>query len=269
MDPSASNYNPAANDNFNSPCTYAAAPPSAVTTAPPAPQASYSSAGAVINTACNSVARNIVFSAADWSWPYAPNFVYFAFTGSNTLDLTPDTCNNTIYGSTAADTITGGAGNDTLFGGAGNDTLQGGSGNDSMDGGAGSDTISFADQTNQVYFDLNNFVNSGSYGSKTVMGIENITGGSGNDTLIGDDNLNNINGGAGNDILMGGAGDDTLTGGAGDDTLVGGAGADTLTGGAGVDTFVGGTVNNGQPVDDNVPDTVTDEGAGGAEIVFP
>ncbi|MDA0698747.1 MAG: calcium-binding protein, partial [Chloroflexi bacterium] len=58
-------------------------------------------------------------------------------------------------------------------------------------------------------------------------------------------------------------------GGAGNDTLVGGLGADTLTGGAGVDTFVGGTVSNNSPVDDNVADTITDQGTGGAEFVSP
>jgi Ca2+-binding RTX toxin-like protein len=59
--------------------------------------------------------------------------------------------------------------------------------------------------------------------------IENATGGSGNDTLIGN--------GAAN-LLQGGAGNDTLSGGDGADRLAGGAGADVLTGGAGADVFV-------------------------------
>ncbi len=57
--------------------------------------------------------------------------------------------------------------------------------------------------------------------------IENAIGGSGSDTLNGND-LNND--------LRGGAGADTLNGGDGDDTLGGGSGADELNGGAGVDT---------------------------------
>ncbi|MBD9484678.1 retention module-containing protein [Pseudomonas sp. PDM14] len=47
---------------------------------------------------------------------------------------------------------------------------------------------------------------------------------------------NTLSGGSGNDVLIGGAGNDTLNGGNGDDLLVGGAGNDTLNGGAGIDT---------------------------------
>ncbi|TCS98735.1 hemolysin type calcium-binding protein [Tepidimonas ignava] len=65
-----------------------------------------------------------------------------------------------------------------------------------------------------------------------------ITGGSGDDTLLGSGNADTISGGAGNDTITGGAGADVLTGGAGNDTITGGAGADVLTGGAGNDKFV-------------------------------
>ena len=133
----------------------------------------------------------------------------------------------------------------------GDDTLAGGAGYDTLDGGAGSDTISFADQTSQVYFDLSSSENGGNYGYKVVSNIENITGGSGNDTLIGDGNAN------------------TIVGGAGNDTLVGGYGADTLTGGAGVDYFVGGAGTADELINDNDPDTVTDQNTGGVETVEP
>jgi Ca2+-binding RTX toxin-like protein len=49
---------------------------------------------------------------------------------------------------------------------------------------------------------------------------------SGNDLIIGDDQIHQLNGGAGNDTLQGGLGDDTLDGGSGNDSLVGGAGDD-------------------------------------------
>jgi Ca2+-binding RTX toxin-like protein len=55
-----------------------------------------------------------------------------------------------------------------------------------------------------------------------------ITGGSGNDTLIG---------GSVNDILTGGAGDDSLSGGEGNDALTGGLGADVLLGEGGNDAL--------------------------------
>jgi serralysin len=59
--------------------------------------------------------------------------------------------------------------------------------------------------------------------------IEKAVGGSGNDTLIASDT---------GSALSGGGGNDTLIGGAGNDRLVGGAGVDNLTGGSSADTFV-------------------------------
>jgi Ca2+-binding RTX toxin-like protein len=65
--------------------------------------------------------------------------------------------------------------------------------------------------------------------------IENGIGGSGNDTLTGNDLANELTGNGGNDTLNGNRGHDTLRGGAGNDTLNGGEGNDTLDGGAGYD----------------------------------
>ncbi|MBU3593688.1 hypothetical protein ICN42_06210, partial [Polynucleobacter sp. 71A-WALBACH] len=53
-----------------------------------------------------------------------------------------------------------------------------------------------------------------------------------------------LTGGAGNDYLVGNIGADTLSGGSGNDSLVGGAGADILTGGIGADTFIINTSNS-------------------------
>jgi Ca2+-binding RTX toxin-like protein len=61
----------------------------------------------------------------------------------------------------------------------------------------------------------------------TLIGIENITGGSGNDTLTGDQNSNRLIGGQGDDSIFGAGGDDTLEAGDGNDTLDGGQGLDT------------------------------------------
>ncbi len=95
-------------------------------------------------------------------------------------------------------------------------------------------------------------------------GIENLTGSSLGDTLIGDDNANTLHGGAGNDRLMGAGGEDTIHGDAGNDMIEGGAdddmmlkgfagndtihgngGADKIDGGAGDDTLLGDSPNNG------------------------
>jgi len=70
--------------------------------------------------------------------------------------------------------------------------------------------------------------------------IENAIGGSGADTIFGNEVANVLTGNAGNDILNGLDGDDTLNGGLGDDSLNGGNGSDRLSGGDGVDTLRGG-----------------------------
>lgn len=53
----------------------------------------------------------------------------------------------------------------------------------------------------------------------TLNSIENVTGTTFNDTLVGSAGVNNLKGGAGKDTLTGGAGIDILTGGAGADTF--------------------------------------------------
>lgn len=89
--------------------------------------------------------------------------------------------------------------------------------------------------------------------------IENATGGSGADTILGNSVANCLDGGAGNDAICGGAGNDTMYGGAGNDTFDGNAlyraGNDVFYGGLGNDTYffdsVGDTVieNSGEGVD--------------------
>jgi serralysin len=70
--------------------------------------------------------------------------------------------------------------------------------------------------------------------------IEDAIGGSGNDSILGNQADNRLVGGAGADWLQGLSGDDVLRGGPGDDTLDGGAGNDRLFGGKGNDVLVGG-----------------------------
>jgi len=63
-------------------------------------------------------------------------------------------------------------------------------------------------------------------GTLIVKNIENIQGGTGNDTLTGNSLENTIKGGAGADILRGGAGADTISGGTGVDKIYGDDGDD-------------------------------------------
>lgn len=81
-----------------------------------------------------------------------------------------------------------------------------------------------------------------------VEGNDVLSGGAGNDTLIGDGGIDVLRGGSGNDSLVGGAGGDRLSGNSGNDTLIGddgtaGSGAnqnDSLHGGTGDDILTGG-----------------------------
>jgi Ca2+-binding RTX toxin-like protein len=70
--------------------------------------------------------------------------------------------------------------------------------------------------------------------------IENATGGSGDDLLIGNQADNGLVGGVGEDTLQGNDGNDQLLGETGNDLLQGGAGDDTLDGGDGDDRLEGG-----------------------------
>lgn len=71
--------------------------------------------------------------------------------------------------------------------------------------------------------------------------IENASGGSGADTIIGNTSANILTGNGGNDVLQGGAGNDQLYGNAGADTLLGEQGTDYLFGGSENDQLAGGT----------------------------
>ena len=114
--------------------------------------------------------------------------------------------------------------------------------------------------------------------------IENALGGSGNDTVTGNDVNNQLSGQAGNDLVYGLSGNDTLFGNTGNDTLDGGDGQDALFGGigddildaqAGKDTLMGelgkDTLIGGNGADVLVGDQGEDllfGGAGGDRFVF-
>ena len=115
----------------------------------------------------------------------------------------------------------------TLSGGNGNDTLLGSAGNDSLDGGNGIDLGGQASDTNQV---ATNTSLAGD-GTDVLAGIEEIllTGGAGDNRL---------------DATGFTAGPATLSGGNGNDTLLGTASSDSLNGGDGTDMVVQVTGSN-------------------------
>ena len=74
-------------------------------------------------------------------------------------------------------------------------------------------------------------------------GNNDITGGSGDDTLSGGSGGNVITGDDGNDLLEGGSGGNNIVGGTGNDTISAGSGFNDLTGGTDADTFFFSKVN--------------------------
>ena len=135
----------------------------------------------------------------------------------------------TLFGEAGNDSLHGGGGNDSINGGAGNDTLDGGLGADTLNGTEGNDTATYADRTEDLTITAEGIANDGAPGEddNVTTTVENIIGGSGNDSIVGN---------AANNLLLGGDGNDTLSGVKGDDTLDGQAGADNMSGGSGLDT---------------------------------
>ncbi len=187
-----------------------------------------------------------VFRMTDYfrtlQWTYEGSTGRDTFEGGNLADTINgnDGINNldglggddTIRGGDQTDVFRGGEGNDALFGNGGDDTLFGGAGADSLDGGTGNDTAYYSEATSGVRVSLADpSINTGEAKGDTFVSVENLTGSSFNDVLIGNGEKNTLYGGNGDDLLIGGAGDDTLWGGFfGNDILRGGSGADTLMG---------------------------------------
>lgn len=172
---------------------------------------------------------------------------YFALGGNDTVFgrggndyLYGDDGNDILYGETGNDVLIGGLGADSLYGGAGNDVLNGGGGNDLLNGGTGIDRAEFSGGAAlRVNLAITAAQNTGQ-GTDRLISIENVTGGAGSDSLVGNNLANILIGGIGADTLHGLGGNDTLSGGAGNDSLHGGAGNDQLNGGAGNDLLIGG-----------------------------
>jgi Ca2+-binding RTX toxin-like protein len=158
-----------------------------------------------------------------------------------------------VQGTMYADTITGDGGANLLFGHEGDDSLAGGDGNDLLAPGPGTDTLDGGpgDSDAAGYWDAGGPItaslatNSASgEGADTYANIEqihgsayadNLSGGSGDAWILGNDGNDVVNGGSGNDFLFGNGGDDNINGGAGDDFLAPGSGTDSLNGGDGSD----------------------------------
>ena len=165
-------------------------------------------------------------------------------TGSDTLDFTAATAGVTVSLAVTSGQNTGGAGTDTitgirnvnattfddtlsgdgqanvLSGSDGADHLTGGLGDDILSGGEGADTADYSSSSAAVTVALDQVIQDTiGAGTDTLLGFENLTGGSVVDTLSGDAGPNTIRGLGGNDVINGRAGDDALDGGVGTDTV--------------------------------------------------
>ncbi len=160
--------------------------------------------------------------------------------------------NDTIKALGGNDFIFAGDGNDKIYAAGGNDIIWAGLGNDYIDGGAGVDSVAYTDgPAGGVTVDLaiTTAQNTGIYGVDTLINVENIVGGTGNNVLRGNAVANVLSGQGGNDLIDGRAGNDEINGNNGADTLLGGTGNDKFTtegndsasdfvdGGAGIDVI--------------------------------
>lgn len=154
--------------------------------------------------------------------------------------------------STISMVVNGGDGNDTLIGGFGDDILTGGRGDDSLAGGPGDDTYVF-DADDFIGFDT--IIENAGEGSDTLdfsptfftsVGIDlrntdapqSVTT-NGNLLLLLSDHIENVTGGSHGNAIIGDAGVNILRGGNGVDYILGGGGADQIFGGGSADILHG------------------------------
>ena len=183
--------------------------------------------------------------------------------------LTGSAADNHLQGAAGADTLVGGPGADMLAGESGDDRLQGGLGADDLAGGEGIDTADYAERSADVDIALDGLPTSGnaddgSVGARDTVesDVENIQGGSGDDTLTGNALMNRLDGGLGDDELLGLAGIDTAdysaravtvvvdlgdaepSDGALDEADSVGADVENVVGGSGADVLIGSSAAN-------------------------
>jgi F420-dependent oxidoreductase-like protein len=127
---------------------------------------------------------------------------------------------------------------DTINGGADEDTIDPGLGPDDVNGGDGGDTVLYP-RAASVKVTLDNQADDGVSGESDNVhsDVEGVTGGDGNDTLVGNGFGNRLIGGLGADTINGGQGADRLEGGDGNDTIdAGDSEPDAVDCGAGTDS---------------------------------
>jgi Ca2+-binding RTX toxin-like protein len=152
---------------------------------------------------------------------------------------------DTIFGGDDIDTIDAGDGDDSIQGGFFTDIINAGAGNDviailngewgdNIDGGIGTDRLDLSALTTEIA----TVSLAGGFFTTTVLGgsnwniigVEDVAGGAGGDTIVGNGVVNFIYGNGGNDVLIGGGGNDVIYGGIGADIIYGDDGNDSIDG---------------------------------------
>jgi Ca2+-binding RTX toxin-like protein len=147
-----------------------------------------------------------------------------------------------LYGDGDSDRLYGGRGDDFLSGGEGADYAKSDDGADAYSGGSGLDSISYSSRGDRVEVSLDGLANDGEAGEGDNIGVfgdvEDVTGGSGDDKLIGNAAENLLSGSWGDDEIIGGPDADHLNGGDGADRILAldnVANNDTVDGGKDID----------------------------------
>jgi hypothetical protein len=142
-----------------------------------------------------------------------------------------------LFGTPGRDGIAGGGERDVIAGGHGDDFFYTGEkdGADDYHGGPGSDWILYIGRTQPLSVQLDNIAADGEAGEgdNVRSNVENVFGGSADDTLTSFGAFSRLEGGAGNDVLSGGAGPDTIIGGPGLDSIDAGTENDVVDAGDG------------------------------------
>jgi Ca2+-binding RTX toxin-like protein len=196
----------------------------------------------------------------------------------SSVSLTSVLIRTRVFAGAGDDVVSGGPASDLLFGGANADILRGGRGADVLSGGDGIDTVDYSNRTDPIGVSLPEPVppapippvtfeatqcydytcviqealsqlpvwpvvagNDGELGEGDDIqaDVENVYGGTSDDTLLGSEAANELYGHPGSDWLWGHGGDDTLKGGPDRDHLIGQFGNDRLRGGPGPDYHSG------------------------------
>jgi Ca2+-binding RTX toxin-like protein len=168
------------------------------------------------------------------TWTLGANLEHLTLTGTDAINGTGNTLNNSLTGNSGNNVLDGGTGNDTMVGGAGNDTY--------VVNATGDVTTENANEGTDTVLSSITRTLGANFEQLTLTGTTAIngTGNTLDNVLTGNSAVNTLTGAAGNDTLDGGAGNDTMVGGAGDDTYVVNATGDVTTENAneGIDTVL-------------------------------